>query len=582
MSVFNFFKSYFYLLKHTLILSVTFLIITDVCRQLSTYFGSRLIGLISKQWDNKFDALPMAITFILLYAFFGVAKSIIVNLPSIPEKKSIPYTRAKISKNLFAHIHQQAPRFFEQEMSGNITNKIQNITYCFENVYFAFFWSILHPLVVVSIVILSIMFVQFSIGFILLILFACFYWMNWKSAQSVMPFIHEMSRQFSLSFAGVIDSISNVETVKSFAALSFERRHLFKQLNKAAKSQRIVLKKRRIVGLKQGTWRSFLQFIFCVIPLFYWYFGYLTFADYIFIQGCVITIAYQTGNLAPDIQHFLSDVATMQEALDLVYQPMTLTDAPNASDLTVTKGHIQIKNMEFEYVKNKRVFKNFSLDIKSGTRLGLIGYSGSGKSSLIKLINRTYDVTKGSIFIDGQNIHDVTQSSLHRNIAYIPQEPSLLNRTIKENIKYAKPDATDDEIITAAKKAYCHDFIMKLPNGYDSKVGERGVMLSGGERQRIAIARAILKNAPILILDEATSALDSESERYIQRSLENLMAGKTVIAIAHRLSTLKKMTRLIVLENGKITEDGSHSSLMKNKQLYYQFYKMQTTTFIGD
>lgn len=226
------------------------------------------------------------------------------------------------------------------------------------------------------------------------------------------------------------------------------------------------------------------------------------------------------------------------------------------------------------------MFEGFNLRIAGGEKIGLVGRSGSGKSSLIKLLSRYYDIQRGKITIDGQDISGVTQESLRRQIALIPQDPSLFNRSIMENIRYGRPQATDEEVFDAARRAYIHDFIMRLPEGYQSKVGERGVMLSGGERQRIAIARAILKNAPILILDEATSALDSESEKYIQESLKSLMADKTVIAIAHRLSTLKEMDRIIVMDKGKIVESGSHAALIRRKGVYWGFYAMQSSGFI--
>jgi len=226
------------------------------------------------------------------------------------------------------------------------------------------------------------------------------------------------------------------------------------------------------------------------------------------------------------------------------------------------------------------LFADFNLKIAPGEKIGLVGRSGSGKSTLIKLLSRYYDVQGGQICIDGQDIREVTQESLRKNIALIPQDPSLFNRTIMENIRYGNLQAGDEEVFEAARKAYIHDYILTLPQGYQSKVGERGVMLSGGERQRIAIARAILKNAPVLVLDEATSALDSESEHYIQEALRDLMKGKTVIAIAHRLSTLKEMNKIVVMEKGKIVEEGSHATLLRKKGAYYNFYKMQSAGFL--
>lgn len=236
--------------------------------------------------------------------------------------------------------------------------------------------------------------------------------------------------------------------------------------------------------------------------------------------------------------------------------------------------------MTYHYKNSKPLFKDFNLEINAGEKVGLVGRSGSGKSTLIKLLSRYYDIQKGAVCIDGQNIAEATQDSLRRQIALIPQDPSLFNRTIIENIRYGNLRATDEEVFAAARQAYCDNFIRELPNGYDSKVGERGVMLSGGERQRIAIARAILKNAPILILDEATSALDSESEKYIQESLKKLMRGKTVIAIAHRLSTLKEMDKLVIMDKGKIIEEGSHGDLIGQNGVYAEFYNMQTSGFL--
>ena len=271
----------------------------------------------------------------------------------------------------------------------------------------------------------------------------------------------------------------------------------------------------------------------------------------------------------------------LKDGLKLLSRPFEVVDAPNARRLKVKAGQIDFKDVNYHYKHSDALFKGFNLHINAGEKIGLVGRSGSGKSTLIKLLSRYYDIQGGSICIDEQNIAEVTQKSLRAAIALIPQDPSLFNRTIMENIRYGKLRASDEEVYAAAKKAYIHDFIMSLPEGYKSKVGERGVMLSGGERQRIAIARAILKDAPILILDEATSALDSESEKYIQASIRELMKNKTVIAIAHRLSTLKEMDKIIVMDKGKIIESGTHTELLRKKGLYHGFYDMQSQGFIN-
>ena len=270
-----------------------------------------------------------------------------------------------------------------------------------------------------------------------------------------------------------------------------------------------------------------------------------------------------------------------EEGLTEILLPHEIVDSKDATTLSVKGGEIIFKDIYFTYGE-QTVFKSFNLTIAPGQRLGLVGPSGAGKSTFVSLLLRQQDIASGAIMIDGQNIAQVTQDSLRSAMAIVPQEPALFHRTIKDNILYGNPNATEAELIAVAKKAEAYDFIMSLPQGFETMVGERGVKLSGGQKQRVAIARAMLKNAPILILDEATSALDSESEAAIQKALHILMEGKTVIAIAHRLSTLKEMDRLIVLENGVITEDGTHSTLASGGGTYERLWEHQAGGFVGE
>jgi ABC-type multidrug transport system fused ATPase/permease subunit len=283
------------------------------------------------------------------------------------------------------------------------------------------------------------------------------------------------------------------------------------------------------------------------------------------------------GNILANLSRQYIDI---QNGLEDIYKTHEITNHPNAQPLQTTNGTITFANLTFAY-DSQTIFDNLNLDIKPGERIGLVGPSGAGKSTLVSLLLRQHDLTSGAILIDNQNIAEVTQDSLRSNIALVPQEPMLFHRTIAENIKYGKPDATYDEMVTAADRAQAREFIEALPEQYDTLVGERGVKLSGGQKQRVAIARAMLKEAPILVLDEATSALDSESEVAIQKALESLMENKTVIAVAHRLSTLRRMDRILVIDQGKIVEDGTHNSLANAGGLYAKLWEHQAGGFVA-
>ena len=279
-------------------------------------------------------------------------------------------------------------------------------------------------------------------------------------------------------------------------------------------------------------------------------------------------------------------VGTVRDGIKMFSKRCSVKDIDGAENITVFKGDIDIRSITFSYDKKNNVMENLNLKIKPGERIGLVGQSGGGKSTLVNLLLRFFDIDQGKILFDEQDISRVTQSSVRKNIAMVAQDTSLLHRSVRDNLKYGRPSSTDAEMFEAAKMAQAHDFILKLNDskgrvGYDAHVGERGVKLSGGQRQRIAIARVILKNSPILILDEATSALDSEIESAIQESLKTLMKGKTVIAIAHRLSTIAQLDRLIVIDEGKILEDGTHEELLKKNGLYSRLWKLQSGGFLA-
>ena len=307
----------------------------------------------------------------------------------------------------------------------------------------------------------------------------------------------------------------------------------------------------------------------------------MTIADIVFTIGVFFSVMGAIGGLINQIPDIIDKVSSASKSYKELVGTVEVADIDNAPNILVTHGAIEFKNVSFKYRK-KYVLRDFNLKIKSGERVGIVGLSGAGKTTLVNLLMRFYDPNGGAVLIDGQNIANVSQDSLRENISYIPQEPTMFNRTIMENIEYGRPGATLREIKEAAREASADEFICGTEKKYNSLVGDRGIKLSGGQRQRIAIARAFLKNAPILILDEATSALDSETEIAIQKAFDKLSAGHTTLVVAHRLSTLRNMDRIIVLDKGRVIESGTHNSLLRKKGLYARLWNMQSGGFLQD
>jgi ATP-binding cassette subfamily B protein len=382
------------------------------------------------------------------------------------------------------------------------------------------------------------------------------------------------------------DAITNIAAIKSFAAHKNEQAHYAKAVHNWADAERNVMNstfKRQTLYSSITSFLGIASLTLAVVSVTIFH------AD---ISTVFLVVTY-TGIVTQNLWEFSShSMRTITRALgdahamtEILSTPATVTDKESPEPSRITQGEIAFTDMSFAHADAKKsdvLFKNFNLHIPAGQKVGLVGHSGSGKTTLTRLLLRFADIDGGTITIDGQNIANITQDSLRENIAYVPQEPLLFHRSLRENIAYGKPDATDAQIREAARKAHAAEFIDKLPKGYDTEVGERGVKLSGGQRQRIAIARAILKDAPILVLDEATSALDSESERLIQAALWELMKGRTAIVIAHRLSTIQRMDNIVVLENGKITEQGTHAQLLTNGGHYADLWAHQSGGFIEE
>lgn len=395
----------------------------------------------------------------------------------------------------------------------------------------------------------------------------------------------ERKKVQDLAIANLSDTVVNAQAVKTFAR---EKDELKNHYELSGRLRDLRLKDWTAAGMSGGSRMGVLlglqiAFIAFVAQLVHQDPSVLGIGIFSFTYTLALTNKlFEVGTMLRNVEEAFLSASTMTS---IVLEQAEINDAPNAKKLSVKKGEITITDADFSYNDHnseEKVFENLALVIPASQKIGLVGPSGGGKSTLTRLLLRFEDVTKGSIAIDKQDIRDVTQESLRHSISYVPQEPLLFHRSILENIAYGKPGATLKEVRKAAKLAYANEFIEKLPHKYDTIVGERGVKLSGGQRQRVAIARAILKDAPILVLDEATSALDSESEVFIQKALAQLMKNRTTIVIAHRLSTIQKMDRIIVLNDGKVTEDGTHAELLKHKGIYAKLWKHQSGGFIEE
>ncbi|WP_433736663.1 ABC transporter ATP-binding protein [Pseudomonas putida] len=384
----------------------------------------------------------------------------------------------------------------------------------------------------------------------------------------------------------IVDGYTNITTLKLFAHTNYEQQYareaIKEQTEKAQMAGRVVTSMDVVITSLNGL------LIVCTtgLALWLWTQSLISVGAIALATGLVIRIVNMSGWIMWVVTGIFENIGMVQDGLQTISQPVSVTDRDQAEPLAVGRGEVRFEHVDFHYGKHSGVIDDLNLTIKPGEKIGLIGPSGAGKSTLVNLLLRLYDVESGRILIDGQNIADVSQESLRERIGMITQDTSLLHRSIRDNLLYGKPDATDIELWEAVHKARADGFIPTLSDaegrlGFDAHVGERGVKLSGGQRQRIAIARVLLKDAPILIMDEATSALDSEVEAAIQESLETLMQGKTVIAIAHRLSTIARMDRLVVLENGKIAETGSHAELLALGGLYARLWAHQTGGFVG-
>lgn len=494
--------------------------------------------------------------------------------------------RSLILRQLNLFIQNHSLNFFQNDFAGRLSNKLNDIAEGIRNMMRDFVFAIMYAIAQFGISVL----LAFTTGPEFLIVFLLFLF-NYAIILIVfLPRImaRSMATQDSKTHTTgqMVDTLTSIASVKIFARGPHEDTRLTGQLNDLSrKGRRMSFAFNKMYMFLEAN-NIFLWFAAFGLTIVGIENGTAQISDAALVFPVVLSIGQITWWLSDALIVFMEQAGTVQDGINTIVKPFTLLDKQDARPLQASHGAITLQDVTFAY-PSRPVFENLSLTIPAGQKIGLVGPSGAGKSTLMQLLLRLHDVQEGRILIDGCDIAGVTQDSLRNHIAVIPQSSDLLHRSIRENIAYGRLDATETDIISAARKAHAHEFILSLSDhegrgGYDAMVGERGVKLSGGQRQRIAIARAVLKNAPILLLDEATSALDSESERAIQDSLIDIMHGRTVIAIAHRLSTIARLDRLIVMEDGRIIEDGTHQELLDRNGLYARLWALQSGGFLGE
>ena len=496
--------------------------------------------------------------------------------------KFIPVIINRIIGESMDYVLGKSHQFYQDNLSGKISKQITNLADGIETLTSSVASNFLRGASLLLTAIIAAYFVNPIFCFILVIWFVLFASASILMSKKLVSLSDAQASAESIVVGELVDSLSNHSNVRIFSRISYENLRMTPFLGKQQKAYTATYLYSLIMHSIQGGLIAIMMACSCYFLVYFYSKNLVTIGDFALILGLSMETGHMMWFTMSEVDEFNKAVGRCKQSLMSLMIPLEIQDKQGAAILKCDRGQITFDKVKFHYKGTEPLFQNKSIEIKAGQKVGLVGYSGGGKSTFVNLILRLYDVTDGAILIDGQDIRDVTQDSLCKSIAMIPQDPSLFHRSLMDNIRYGCIDATDEEVISAAIKAHAHEFITKLSQEYDSLVGERGVKLSGGQRQRIAIARAILKNAPILILDEATSQLDSVTESGIQESLWELMQDKTTIVIAHRLSTLLHMDRIIVFDQGKIVEDGTHTELLASNGLYKTLWDAQVGGFLPD
>jgi ATP-binding cassette subfamily B protein len=567
--------------KHRWFFALMFVVVVlaSVCSILVPVEMGHLVDVITQQNPSPvaFRLLTGSILLIIVYKLlFGL----FFRVSGYSSAHMVPRIMAELEETALKGILVHSHSFFNDTHSGSLVQRVTRLSQAYSRVHSTFYWNMLGAAVVAFGVIIQLLRTKPAAAVILALWLVVLVILNLIIARWKTPIDQARNRAQSSAVGLLADVISNASVVKSFAHETRESASFQESLRERVRCEKVAWL-RSEHGLTISDFMGALMHggvLFLLLWL--WEAGRVTVTDFVVLQSFVVLVTERLFSIGFAYRDFVEALANASEIVGILKAPIGIQDTAGAEPLRITKGQVSFSRVSFKYEKHQ-VIKNLTFEVQPQEKVALVGPSGAGKSTVIKLLLRFYDATKGRIFIDGQDIAHVTQESLRAQISLVPQEPLLFHRSLRENLAYGCEGATMKQIIQAAKQAHCHEFINQLPAGYETLVGERGVKLSGGERQRVAIARAILANTPIIILDEATSALDSESETLIQQALTELMKSKTVIVIAHRLSTVMNMDRIIVMENGEMIDSGTHEELLKKRGTYQKLWNIQVGGYEG-
>ena len=548
-------------------------VLLAVLCSVSTQYGMKhLIDIVSSGLDAGRDKVWGG--FALLCGLVA-ADNLLWRVGGYAAHRTFVAVTGDIRRDLFSYLAGHSPSYFAERLPGALSSRVSSTALAAFTLLNTGTWNVLPPVVAV---ILAIAFIGSVNPMLSLTLFGVAFCLGvvvfWLARRGTDRH-REYAEQAAAVDGELVDVIGNFGVVRAFGATLREQSRIGTTMEREMATRRRSLYYMEHLRLIHAILTALMTAGVVGWSIVLWQRGQATVGDIVLLTSLAFTILHGTRDLAVSLVDLTQYVARLDEAISTLLVPHDLPDRPGARPLTPGPGEVTFDAVTFAYPGRKPVLADFNLRINAGQRIGLVGYSGAGKSTVLALLQRYYDVSGGRILIDGQDIRDITQTSLRQKMAIVPQDISMFHRSVLENIGYARPDATEAEILTAADMAYCREFIEALPEGFATMVGDRGVKLSGGQRQRLAIARALLKDAPILLLDEATSALDTESEQAIQAALDRLMAGRTVIAIAHRLSTLRTFHRIIVMDKGRIVDDGSPDELAHRAGPYRDLLRKQ-------